>query len=309
MATRHAIAETLLKIAREDARIVVVTSDARGSAGIEGFFRELPERTVEVGIAEQAAIGVAAGLALSRKKAYVFGPACFYSARGFEQVKNDVAYTGSNVKVIAVSGGVSYGPLGSTHHSLHDIAALRAIPGIDVILPSDALQATAITQMLVESEKPAYVRVGRNPIPVIYEPQSRFEHGKGVLLREGKEVAIIATGEVVWHALEAAQLLLEVGVNATVVDMPFLKPFDQDLIVEIANRHERIVTVEEHSIYGGLGEVVLHCLAQGPSCSVKIIGIPDEYPITGTQAQVYAHYGLDSRGIQNAVLDFLQRMG
>jgi transketolase len=310
IALRHAVAEALFSIAQVDPRVVVVTSDARGSAGISMFFDQMPERAVEVGIAEQSAVGIAAGLALSGKKAFVFGPACFYSARSFEQIKNDVAYTGSNVKIIGVSGGVSYGPLGSTHHTLHDIALFRATPGIDVILPSDALQAAAIIKMLCEMENPAYLRVGRNPVPLVYDSsKSTFNYGRGVVLRKGQDVVLIATGEVVWHTLEAAGLLAEEGIDATVLDMPFIKPLDEELIIEVASQIQRVVTIEEHSVYGGLGEAVAHCLSELPSVVIRILGIPDEYPVTGTQEEVYRYYGLHAEGIKGAVMDFLGKVG
>ncbi|MEJ5228588.1 MAG: transketolase C-terminal domain-containing protein [Pseudothermotoga sp.] len=305
---RVAIAEKLLELAREDSQIVVVTSDARGSAAIEKFFEIFPNRSIEVGIAEQTATGISAGLALSNKKVFLFGPACFYSARSAEQVKNDIAYSGANVKIIAVSGGVSYGPLGSTHHSLHDVALYRAIPNISVILPADAHQAAAMVTQLVEIDKPVYVRTGRNPVPIVYSSESdSFKFGKGNILREGKDLAIFATGEVVWHAFEAAKILASSGIEATVVDLPCVKPLDVDLILQVARFTQRILTVEEHSIHGGLGEAICSLLCKFHPIPVEIIGFPDEYPITGTQSQVYSHYDLDYLGITKRAQRFLGR--
>ncbi|MGE0032543.1 MAG: transketolase family protein [Pseudothermotoga sp.] len=306
MASRHMVAQALMDLAGEDEAIVVVTSDARGSAAITKFFDTFPERAIEVGIAEQSAVGIAAGLALCGKKPFVLGPACFYSARAFEQVKNDVAYTGANVKIIGVSGGVSYGPLGSTHHALHDVAAFRAIPNIDVILPSDANQAYAVVKHLVNRERPAYVRIGRNPIPFVYD-EPFFEIAKGYVLRSGADVTIIACGEVVWHALKACEILSKEGIEATLIDMPSIKPIDEETIIKSARNAGRVVTIEEHSVHGGLGEAVSAILGKNFPVPIEILGIPDEFPVTGKQEEVLSHYDLDAVGIAKRVQKFLRR--
>lgn len=308
LALRIAIAETLIELANDDKNIVVVTSDARGSAAIGRFFELFPDRSIEVGIAEQSAIGIAAGLASCGKKPYVFGPACFYSARALEQIKNDVAYSDMNVKIIAVSGGVSYGPLGSTHHALHDIAVFRAIPNILVCLPSDAVSASAIIKRLHEAKTAAYVRIGRNPVPVVHNVGLRIEIGKGMVMREGKDLAIISTGELIWHALKASEILFREGVETTVVDMPFVEPIDEELIVRLAKDIGLIVTVEEHSLRGGLGEAVCSILARWGLGAAENIGLPHEFPVTGTQREVFSHYGLDYHGIARKSLEFFRRM-
>ncbi|MGB9821705.1 MAG: transketolase family protein [Pseudothermotoga sp.] len=309
IAIRVAIAQKLLELAEANTDIVVVTSDARGSAAIEKFFERFPDRSIEVGIAEQTAVGVAAGLSLCGKKAFVFGPACFYSARSLEQVKNDVAYSGADVKIMAVSGGVSYGPLGSTHHSLHDIAVYRAIPNIAVILPSDAHQGAAVVQALLNINQPAYVRVGRNPVPLLYSQQGdSFTFGKANILKEGKDLAIMAAGEVSWHALEAGKILDSMGVKTTVIDIPCVKPLDAELILQVARSVGKIMVVEEHSIHGGLGEAVCSLLSKNYPVPVEIIAIPDEYPVTGTQSEVYSNYNLDYSGIAKRAQEFLRRI-
>ncbi|WP_448523764.1 transketolase family protein [Pseudothermotoga sp.] len=307
MASRHMVAQALMDLAREDEKIVVVTSDARGSASITEFFESFPKRAIEVGIAEQSAVGIAAGLALCGKKPFVLGPACFYSARAFEQVKNDVAYTGANVKIIGVSGGVSYGPLGSTHHALHDIAAFRAIPNIDVILPCDANQAYAVVKYVVNRERPAYIRVGRNPIPFVYD-EPFFEIARGYFLRSGVDVTIIACGEVLWHALKACEILSKEGVEATLIDMPSIKPIDEEIIIKSARNTGKVVTAEEHSVHGGLGEAVSAILGKNFPAPVEILGIPDEFPVTGKQEEVLSHYDLDAVGIAKRVQKFLRRL-
>jgi len=306
VALRKTIGERLLELAKQDEKIVVVTSDARGSAAIADFFKVFPERSIEVGIAEQTAAGVAAGLALCGKKAWVFGPACFYSARNLEQIKNDIAYSDANVKIVAVSGGVSYGPLGSTHHALHDVAVMRAIPNLKVLLPSDAVLAAAILEQLLKDEKPVYMRTGRNPVPVIYSRDEKFEVGRAITLKEGNDITIIATGEVVWRALEAAKILEKEGISARVIDMFTVKPLDEEAVFGAARETGRIVTVEEHSIFGGLGGAVAEFLSQNLPTPMKILGIPDEYPVTGTQDEVLKHYGLAPEGIAKTVLEWFK---
>jgi len=305
---RKAIGKKILELAEKDESIVVLTSDARGSASIAEFPERFPDRFVEVGIAEQSAVGIAAGLALCGKKPFVFGPACFYSARSLEQVKNDVAYTDANVKIIAVSGGVSYGPLGSTHHSFHDIAVMRAIPNIMIILPCDAIEASCLLEKLVEVEKPVYLRVGRQPVPLIYGSEQDFEIGRSITLMEGEDLTIIATGETVWHALEAAKALKRENVNPRVIDMHTVKPLDEEAVFKAARETGRIITVEEHSIFGGLGGAISEFVSQNFPVPVKILGIPDEYPVTGRQEEVYKHYGLDAEGIYKAAMKMLGRI-
>jgi len=304
-AVRKGIGEEILKLADQDRDIVIITSDARGSASIVDFPKLFPERFVEVGIAEQSAVGIAAGLALSGKKPFIFGPACFYSARSLEQIKNDIAYTNANVKIIAVSGGVSYGALGSTHHSLHDIAAMRAIPNINVILPCDVTEAVLLLKSLVNEKTPAYMRIGRNPVPVIYKEEREFRVGKAITLMNGSDVTIIATGELVWNALKAGQELEKEGIKARVIDSHTVKPLDEKTILKAARETGRIITVEEHSVFGGLGGAVSEFVSQNCPALMKILGIPDEYPVTGNQGEVYKHYDLDAEGIYRAALEML----
>lgn len=294
---RTAITETLIEEGKKNKDLFVVTSDARGSVTLGKFADELPEQFVEVGIAEQNAVGVSAGLALAGKNVFVCGPACFYSARSLEQVKVDVAYSKTNVKIIGVSGGVSYGALGSTHHSLHDIAVMRTFPGMNVYLPSDRFQSAWLTRYLSSTEESAYVRVGRNAVPDIYTESDTFEQGKAKVLRTGKDIAIIATGETVYHALKAADKLEEDGIMATVIDMFTLKPFDQDTVIEAAKNTRCILSVEEHSIYGGLGAAITEVTSLHHPTRVKILGIPDENAVHGNPLEIFAYYGLDAPGI------------
>lgn len=306
-ACRKAFTETLLELARKDKDIMAVTTDARGSVTLGDFAKELPGQFVECGIAEQNAVGISAGLAMCGKKAYVCGPACFYVARSLEQVKVDVAYNRTNVKILGVSGGVAYGALGATHHSLHDIAALRTFPGMNIVLPCDARQTVRLVEMLVNRPEPVYVRVGRGDVPDVYtDDDFSFEFGKANMLLDGTDLTIIATGETVYHSYHAALRLKEQGIMARVLDMAFVKPLDTEAVRKAAADTGRIITVEEHSRYGGLGGAVVEAIAENP-VPVKILGIPDEDVIHGTSKEIFAYYGLDTDGIFKTAMDFLGR--
>jgi len=294
---RTAITDALVEEGKKNKDLFVVTSDARGSVTLEKYADLLPDQFVEVGIAEQNAVGIGAGLALAGKKVFVCGPACFYSARALEQLKVDVAYSEASVKVIGVSGGVSYGALGSTHHSLHDIAAIRTFPGLNVYLPSDRHQSAWLTRHLVDSDESAYVRVGRNAVPDIYTEHDLFEAGKASILRRGRDIALIAAGETVYHALHAAELLEKEGFQASVIDMYCIKPIDEETILEAARNNSCMLTVEEHSIFGGLGAAVSEIISQKHPTLLKILGIPDENAIHARPLEVFSHYQMDGPGI------------
>ena len=290
--------DTLLELAKQDRDIVAVTTDARGSVTLNSFARDLPMQFVELGIAEQNAIGVGSGLASAGKKTFVCGPACFYTARSLEQVKIDVAYSANPVKILGVSGGVSYGALGFSHHSLHDIAALRTFPGIQIVLPCDIYQTKKLVQELVNYPYPVYIRVGRNAVPNVYENENvEFKIGKANLLLEGNDLSIIGTGETVYHCLQAGKELQSQGIMARVIDMHTLKPIDRNIVEKAARETKGIVTVEEHSIFGGLGGAVAEIVTQAHPIPMRILGIPDEYVVHGTPLQVFKHYGIDSKGI------------
>lgn len=304
---RTSFTETLLDLAKKDKDIVAVTTDARGSVTLNKFAQELPQQFVEVGIAEQNAVGIAAGLASAGKKVFVCGPACFYVARSLEQVKVDVAYSKNRVNIIGVSGGVSYGALGATHHSLHDIAVLRTFPGMHIVLPCDARQTKLLTEQLINHDTPVYVRVGRNAVPDVYDDNITFTIGKANMLQDGNDLTIIATGETVYHALEAGKKLKAEGINARVIDMHTLKPIDKEAIIKAAKETGRIITVEEHSIFGGLGAIVSEIVVENCPVPVKILGIPDENAIHGKPLEIFAHYGIDAKGIYETALTFTKK--
>jgi len=305
---RQCFTETLLELGKKDKEIIAVTTDARGSVTLSRFADELPEQFVEVGIAEQNAVGIAAGLASSGKKVFVCGPACFYVARSLEQVKVDVAYSQNPVKVIGVSGGVSYGALGATHHSLHDIAALRTFPGMEVILPCDVRQTEKLTRILADHQKPVYVRVGRNAVPDVYTDDNfEFTIGKANTLLEGNDITLIGTGETVYHCYEAGKRLKKEGIQARVIDMHTLKPADTEAILKAARETGLIVTAEEHSIYGGLGAIVTETVSQECPVPVKILGVPDENAIHAKPLEIFHHYGFDQEGIYKTAVEMMKK--
>jgi transketolase len=306
---RKAFTDKLIELALKNKDIVALTSDARGSVTLEKFAELLPLQFIELGIAEQNAVGVAAGMALSGKNAFVCGPACFYAARSFEQVKVDVAYTKTNVKIIGVSGGVSYGALGSTHHSLHDIAAMRALPDMTVILPCDIYQTRSMTERLAEYTGPVYVRMGRAAVPNVYRHNDiPYEIGKANMLIEGEDITLIGCGETVYHVYQAGLMLKAQGISVRVIDMHTIKPLDKAMVLSAANKTRAIITVEEHSIYGGLGSAVAEIVVQHKPLPMRIIGIPDENSVHGSSKEIFRHYGLTAENISRTAIDLFHQM-
>lgn len=303
---RQAICDVLLERAKQDKDIVVLCSDSRGSASLAPFAKAFPQQFVEVGIAEQNLVSIAAGLAKCGKKAFVASPACFLSTRSYEQAKVDVAYSDTNVTLVGISGGISYGALGMSHHSAQDIAAMSAIPNMRVYLPSDRFQTACLIKELCQDNKPAYIRVGRNPVEDIYEENNcHFEMDKAGVLATGEDIAIIACGEMVRPALEAAGLLQDKGVSATVVDMYCIKPLDADAIIKAASNAKAVITVEEHSPFGGLGAMVSQVM--GSNCPKKVVNLslPDAPVITGTSKEVFDYYGLNAESIMKKALELV----
>ncbi len=300
------ICDVLLEKAKEDQDIVVLCSDSRGSASLAKFAEAFPKQFVEVGIAEQNLVSISAGLAKCGKKPYAASPASFLSTRSYEQCKVDVAYSNTNVKLIGISGGVSYGALGMSHHSAQDLAAMCAVPNMRVYLPSDRLQTECLMKALLEDEKPAYIRVGRNAVEDVYEEgKVPFELDKAVVVKEGTDIAIIACGEMVKPAAEAAKLLEEKGIHASVVDMYCVKPLDKEAIVKAAGNARAVITVEEHSPFGGLGSMVSQVVARECPKKVVNLALPDAPVITGTSKEVFDYYGLDADGIVKTALEAL----
>jgi transketolase len=290
--------ETLLEEGKKNSNLVVVTSDSRGSGKIVPFGKELPDQIIEVGIAEQNLVGVCSGLAAGGKIVFGVSPASFLTARSLEQIKNDVAYSDQPVTLVGISAGISYGQLGSTHHSLHDYAVLRTINNLTIVSPADNFEASEVIRRAVSFNKPLYIRYGKKPMINLHKKGSNFEIGKASIICEGNDITIIGTGETVQRAFLASRILKEDGVNAEVISMHTIKPFDEDALMKSIKKTNCLISVEEHSIYGGLGERCASLISQaGYNTKFKILGIPDEYMINGSQADVLDHYDMSPEKI------------
>ena len=287
-------ADTLLSLAKEDPQILVVTGDSRGSGMLTNFGRILPDQLVEVGIAEQNLIGVSAGLASAGKHVFAVSPACFQTARSLEQIKNDVAYSDQLVKLIGISAGVSYGALGSTHHSFHDFAVLLAFHNVDIVAPADNFETREVIKAAIHHQRPVYIRFGKKPLANLHRPGEKYTIGKSIQIRDGRDVAFIATGEMVSRALGAAELLDQNGISSRVISMHTLRPFDTEALFDAAKNSSALITVEEHSVNGGLGSLCASLLMQaGIWLPLKIVGIPVEATVTGSQEEILGYYGIN----------------
>ncbi len=305
LSCREAFCNELTELARANPDIVALTSDAKGSTALGVFASALPAQFVEIGIAEQNEIGMAAGMAAVGKRPYVCAPASFLSARALEQIKVDVAYSRTNVKILAVSGGISYGALGASHHAAHDIAVFRAIPGIRVLLPCDEAQTVGLLREIEQDDIPAYIRVGKAAMPRVHGAGTKFTVGRAVRLREGRDCTLIACGEMVYPAVTAAESLAAEGIAARVLDMHTLSPLDEEAVLEAAEAGP-IVTVEEHSVNGGLGAAVARLTATHKPVRMRTLALPEnENAIAGASPDVFRHYGLDAEGICRAARELL----
>lgn len=304
---KQVICDVLNKRADYDQEVVVLCSDSRGSASLTPFANAHPNQFIEVGIAEQNLVSISAGLAKCGKKAYAASPASFLSTRSLEQVKVDVAYSNTNVKLLGISGGISYGALGMTHHSAQDIAAISSIPNMRVYLPSDRFQTKLLMESLLADEKPAYVRVGRNAVEDVYEEGNiPFEMDKATVVRDGTDITIIACGEMVNAAKKAAEQLEPQGINARVLDMYCVKPIDREAVIRAAEETKAIITVEEHSIFGGLGSMVSQITANVHPVVVKNMALPDTPAIAGSSKDVFDYYGLNAQGIAKLAAELMK---
>jgi transketolase len=300
-------AATLEALAKADPNIIAVTSDSRGSGKLAPFGKALPKQIVEVGIAEQNLVGIAAGLAACGKKSFGVSPACFLTARSLEQIKNDVCYSDVPAVLIGISSGVSYGALGTTHHSLHDLAALRAINNLCIIVPADNFESRQAILAAARATKPVFVRFGKAAMYGLHQPETKFEAGKAITLREGNDVAFLGTGETVVHCLLAAGHLAEQGLNCRVLSLHTVKPLDAAAVVKAGRECRAVVTVEEHMIHGGLGEACAATLMQaGVSKPFRIVGIPDEETVPGAQADIFRHYGISMEGLSGTAAKLLK---
>tara|TARA_Y100000590_G_scaffold395122_1_gene474834 strand:- start:146 stop:1087 length:942 start_codon:yes stop_codon:yes gene_type:complete len=298
---------TLLSLAKNDKDIIVVTSDSRGSGKLVEFGKELPDQIIEVGIAEQNLVGICAGLSAAGKKVFGVSPSSFLTARSLEQIKNDVAYSNHPVTLIGISAGISYGQLGSTHHSIHDFAVLRAINNIIIVSPADNFETQESIKSAINYQKPLFIRFGKKPTLNIHSQNQNFEIGKAITVSKGSDVTFIAIGETVQRAVLASQFLKKDGISSTVVSMHTLKPFDEDTFIDSIQNAKVLITLEEHSINGGLGEKCASIIAQkNIHISFKILGIPDEYMVNGSQSDVLDHYDMHPEKISNMAKEMLK---
>jgi transketolase len=305
---RSAFAETLADLANEDPRIVAVVNDSVSSSGLSSFQRRFPDRLINVGIAEQDMIGIAAGLASSGKIPFVCGAAAFLTGRALEQIKVDLAYSRRNVKLAGMSSGLGYGALGPTHHSIEDLAWTRVLPNLVVIVPSDPLETRQATRAAAAHDGPVFLRLSRMPMPPLHPPDYEYRIGTAALLRDGSDVTLVANGVLLARALAAADLLAADGIRARVLNMATVKPIDAAAIEAAARETGAIVTIEEHAIIGGLGGAVAETVVSTVPVPVRMLGVPGIFAPTGSATWLLEQFGLDAKGI-SAVARTLARQG
>ena len=306
IATRESYGRTLVELGKEHEDFLVLDADLAGSTKTAVFRKAFPERHINCGIAEQNMIGVAAGIAATGRVAFASSFAMFAAGRAYEQIRNSVGYPQLNVKIAATHGGISVGEDGATHQCNEDFALMRTIPGMVIMVPSDDVEAEAMVRAAYAHKGPVYMRFSRLATPVFNNPETyKFEIGKAITMREGKDVAIIAAGLPVASAMEAAEKLAAEGIEARVIDMHTIKPLDEEAVLRAAKEIGKIVTIEEHSIIGGLGSAVAEVLAEQCPAKLKRVGIYDRYTESGPAEALIHHYGLDGEGVYNAVKVFL----
>ena len=306
IATRESYGNALVEIGKENPNVVVLDADLAAATKTGTFKKAFPERHIDCGIAECNMTGIAAGIATTGKIPFISSFAMFAAGRNFEQIRNSIGYPHLNVKIGATHAGISVGEDGATHQCNEDIALMRTIPGMIIINPSDDVEVKAAMRAAVEYEGPVYLRFGRLAVPVINDdPDYKFEIGKGITLKEGRDLTIIASGLPVAECLAAAEMLAKDGIDAEVINIHTIKPLDEDLVVASAQKTGKVVTVEEHSIIGGLGGAVAECLAEKAPTKMMRIGMNDVYGESGTAAALLHKYGLDAEGIYNKIKTFV----
>jgi transketolase len=305
---RDAYVETLIDLADHDHRIVGVVNDSVGSSKLDTFKKSFPDRLINVGIAEQDMVGVAAGLANGGRIPFVSAAACFLTARAMEQIKVDAAYSDRNIKLCGMSPGMAYGELGPTHHSIEDIAWLRAIDNLTIIVPADPIETAAALRWAADFDGPVYVRVSRMGVPQVNADDYSFELGRAVTLREGDDVTLISNGTVIWRALAAAEQLADEGISARVLSFPTVKPLDVDAIVAAAEQTGAIVTAEESTSRGGLGSAIAEVVVDRHPIPMKILGVTEFAP-TGSASYLLDRYGMSPEGIAQAARETMARRG
>lgn len=307
IATRQSYGEALVELGKEHDDLVVLDADLAEATKTAIFRKEFPERHIDCGIQESDMVGIAAGLASCGKVLFCSSFAMFAAGRAYEQVRNSVGYPHLNVKIGATHAGISVGEDGATHQCLEDLALMRVIPGMVVINPADDVEAKAAVKAAYEYEGPVYLRFGRLAVPVINDrPDYKFEIGKGYVVKEGTDVTIIATGLEVSAAIDAAELLAKDGISAEIVNIHTIKPIDKELVIKEAEKTGKVVTVEEHSVIGGLGSAVCEVLSENHPLPVKRIGVYDRFGESGPAVELLHKYKLDGEGIAEQVKEYLK---
>ena len=305
-ATRDAYGKALVELGEKNPNVLVLDADLAAATKTGAFKKVFPERFFDTGIAEGNMMGVAAGLATTGYTVFASSFAMFSAGRAFEQVRNTIAYPHLNVKIGATHAGITVGEDGASHQCNEDIALMRTIPGMVVMCPSDDIEAKAAVRAAIEHEGPVYIRFGRAAVPVINDkPDYKFEIGKGTVVREGKDVTIVATGICVDSAIGAAEKLAADGIDAEVINICTIKPLDEELILKSAKKTGKVVTVEEHSVIGGLGSAVCDCLCANLPTPVKKIGMQDIFGESGSAGALIEKYGLDANGVYKSVKEFM----
>ncbi|MBI4353201.1 MAG: transketolase family protein [Candidatus Omnitrophica bacterium] len=299
-ATRDAYGKALVELGKENPDIVVLDADLSKSTRTDVFGKAFPDRFIDIGIQEANLVGIAAGLASCGKIPFISSFACFLMCKGYEQLRVGVAFSHQNVKVVTSHGGISVGEDGASQQAVEDFALACTLAGFTVIVPADEFAAKALIRQAAFYKGPVYVRTGRSKAPLVHDGQTSFEIGKGIRLRQGKDVTLIAAGLMVFEALEAAEMLKEKKIEAAVVDMHTLKPLDQKLLLEEARRTGAFVTAEEHLIWGGLGSAVSQCVSQDFPVPIEFVGLNDTYAESGSPEELFEKYGLTSKHIAQA---------
>ena len=309
MDPRKAFAKAVVELAGENKSILAVSADSAGSAQLGEFSQLFPDRYLEFGIMEQSIIGICAGLALSGKIPFFCAITPFITMRPFEQIRDDLVYTFSNVKIVGRNSGLTNAYFGATHHSLEDIALMRTLPGMVVLVPSDPIEVRGCVKAAAKHKGPCYIRLGSVKIPFLFDPNKRFEIGKGKVLRQGKDLTVVTSGITLWYTLKALKLLEEENsLKVGLVNMPTIKPLDEELLLKISRNTAGILIVEEHSTVGGLGGAVSEFLSQTNPVPIKILGVPDTFACFGSYDEVMAKYNLSPSGICNAIKDFARKL-
>lgn len=303
---RKTFGEAVIEAAENNQDIVVLSADSSSGSGLGDFPKKFPDRHFEFGIMEQGVMGFASGLATTGKIPVFAAIAPFVTARPFEMFRNDLGYMNQNVKVVGRCCGLTYDQLGSTHHSIDDVAIIRTIPGVTIINPGDPVTIKKAVHAMIKHKGPCYLKIGSPKMPVLYEEDVQFTLGRGIVLKDGKDVALVGTGTVLSKAVEAAKLLEKEGISVRLIDMHTVKPLDRELILKAAKEIGRIVTVEEHFIAGGLGSAISEICSQEHPCKMKIIGIGDFYASNGPYEKLLGKYGLQPDQIKDTVMKFLK---